>query len=212
MGAKTALLAFCDGDIRPALLGAARSERTEVEALVRQIYPGYLVRSADDGTLWDNLDPPRNMTYATVLAGAELFCDGRLMLDRPSKLPEHLRNAGGGRRIIMHGMHSAVDWLGFAVWEDRRLVRSLSLAREVGIQENIGEPYDFELPYWAGEHSADLPGEEPYPLPFDPLDLGEEALRALFGFVVEDHPHPDDIDAEAVHLYGFRATRPSGEE
>ena len=43
MGAKTALLAFCDGDIRPALLGAARSERTEVEALVRQIYPGYLV-------------------------------------------------------------------------------------------------------------------------------------------------------------------------
>src|SRR5580704_15709828 len=104
MGAKTALLAFCDGDIRPALLGAARSERTEVEALVRQIYPGYLVRSADDGTLWDNLDPPRNMTYATVLAGAELFCDGRLMLDRPSELPEHLRNAGGGRRIIMHGM------------------------------------------------------------------------------------------------------------
>ena len=82
MGAKTALLAFCDGDIRPVLLGAARSERTEVEALVRQIYPGYLVRSADDGTLWDNLDPPRNMTYATVLAGGS--CSATAAYARPS--------------------------------------------------------------------------------------------------------------------------------
>jgi len=29
---------------------------------------------------------------------------------------------------------------------------------------------------------------------------------------VEGYPHPDDIDAEAVHLHGFRATDPSGEE
>lgn len=35
MGAKTALLAFAEGDIRPALLGATRSERTEAEDLVR---------------------------------------------------------------------------------------------------------------------------------------------------------------------------------
>jgi hypothetical protein len=43
MGAKTALLAFADGDLRPALLGATRSERAEVERLVRQ-HPGYLGR------------------------------------------------------------------------------------------------------------------------------------------------------------------------
>jgi hypothetical protein len=113
-------------------------------------------------------------------------------------------------------MHSVVDWLGFAVWEDGRLVRSLSLSPDGGIQENIGEPYDFELPYWAGKHPIDpAPGwpiQEPYPLPFHPLDLGEEALRALFGFVVEGYPHPGDIDAEAVHLHGFRVTDPSGEE
>ncbi|MEV4384684.1 hypothetical protein AB0J68_02980 [Micromonospora sp. NPDC049580] len=216
MGAKTALLAFTDGDIRPTLRGATRSERTKTEALVRQIHPGYLVEPADDNTLLDGTYPPDDVMYATVLAGAELYCDRRLMLDRPSQLPEHLLRAGAGRRIIIHGMHSVVDWLGFAVWEDGVLVRSLGLSPDGGIQESIGKPYDFELPYWAGEHPVEpVPGwhnQDPYPLPFHPLDLGEEALRALFGFAIEGLPSPDDIDADAVHLHGFRVTDRSGEE
>ncbi|WP_307849199.1 hypothetical protein [Micromonospora sp. U56] len=216
MGAKTALLAFTDGDIRPALLGATRSDRAETEALVRQVHPGYVVEPADDGTLFEDIYPPDDLTYATVLAGVELYCDRRFMLDRPSELPEHLRQAGAGRRIIMHGMHSVVDWLGFAVWEDGVLIRSLSLSPGGGIQENIGTPYDFELPYWTGEHPVKpvpgWPNQGPYPLPFHPLELGEEALRALFGFVIEGRPKSNDIDTEAVHLHGFRVTDPSGEE
>jgi hypothetical protein len=39
MGAKTALLAFTDGDLRPALLGATRSDQAEAEELVRQAHP-----------------------------------------------------------------------------------------------------------------------------------------------------------------------------
>jgi hypothetical protein len=216
VGAKTALLAFTDGDIRPVLRDAKRSERAETEALVRQIHPGYVVEPADDNTLLDGTYPPDELTYATVLTGAELYCDRRLMLDRPSELPEHLRRAGAGRRIIMHGMHSVVDWLGFAVWEDGVLIRSLSLSPDGGIQENIGNPYDFELPYWAGEHPVEpVPGwhnQDPYPLPFHPLDLGEEALHALFGFNIEGLRSPGDIDADAVHLHGFLVTDPSGEE
>jgi hypothetical protein len=49
-------------------------------------------------------------------------------------------------------------------------------------------------------------------LPFHPLELGEEALRGLFGFVVEGRPDPDDIDAETVSLRGFRVTDPTGRE
>jgi len=41
MGAKTALLAFTDGDLGPALLGATRSTVAESEALVREIFPAY---------------------------------------------------------------------------------------------------------------------------------------------------------------------------
>jgi hypothetical protein len=213
LGAKTALLAFTEGDIRPSLLGATRCEPGEAEELVRLVHPGYEVVPADDGTLGEDVYPPEDVTYVAVLAGADLTCDRRLMFDHPSQLPTHLLEAGAGGRILLHGMHSVSDALSFAVWEDRQLIRSLSLSPDRGIQENIGEPYEFELPYWAGEHPVEpILGEGPYPLPFHPLELGEEALRALFGFVLEGHRAPDDIDAHGVHLHGFRVTDPSGRE
>ncbi|GAB3941692.1 hypothetical protein GCM10027614_27490 [Micromonospora vulcania] len=83
MGAKTALLAFVEGDIRSALRGATRSERVEAEVLVRQIHPGCAVTPADDGTLLDDTYPPDDITYATRVGGVELYCDRRFMLDRP---------------------------------------------------------------------------------------------------------------------------------
>jgi hypothetical protein len=40
-----------------------------------------------------------------------------------------------------------------------------------------------EAPYWAGERLVGDEDEQDgiYPLPFHPLDLAEDALRALFG-------------------------------
>ncbi|GAA1388487.1 DUF6928 family protein [Catellatospora chokoriensis] len=215
MGAKTALLAFVDGDLRPALLGAVPAARAEAEQAVRRIHPGYQVEWDEETTL-DDTNPADDVTNVAVLAGAEIFGDRRLVLDRPSELPQHLLALGAGRRIVMHGMHSAVDWLCFAVWEDGRLVRSLSLSPDSGIVENIGEPYAFELPYWAGQYPVEpdlsWPDDEPYPLPFHPLELGEDALRELFGFVLEGMPEPDDVAVETVHMHSFRVTDPTGAE
>ncbi|GIF97561.1 DUF6928 family protein [Catellatospora citrea] len=216
MGAKTALLAFVDGDLRPALLGAVPAARAEARQAVRRIHPGYQVEWDEETTL-DDTNPADDVTNVAVLAGAEIFGDRRLVLDRPSELPQHLLALGAGRRIVMHGMHSAVDWLCFAVWEDGRLVRSLSLSPDSGIVENIGEPYAFELPYWAGEHPVDPESgwpddDEPYPLPFHPLELGEDALRELFGFVLEGMPEPGDVDVTDVHMHSFRVTDPTGAE
>ncbi|AGL17378.1 hypothetical protein [Actinoplanes sp. N902-109] len=116
------------------------------------------------------------------------------MLDRPSDLPSELAELGRGRRIVMHGRHSVVDWLCFAVWEDSRLVQSMSLSPDSGIIENLGDPLPFERPYWGGQHPVPVdpgsPDQSAYPLPFHPLELGEEALRALFGFVLEGRPDP----------------------
>src|SRR4051794_12478698 len=113
------------GVVRPALLGAARCAVAEADELVRRASPGDDVTPIGEGTLLDWIYPPDDVTYAAVLAGTDLLCDRRLVLDGPSELPEHLRKAGAGRRIIMHGMHSVVDWLCSAVWEDGVLVRSL---------------------------------------------------------------------------------------
>ncbi|XVU29706.1 DUF6928 family protein [Actinoplanes sp. CA-054009] len=215
MGAKTALFALADGDLRPALREAAPADPAVVIELVRGFHPAYEVTPIEDGSLGDDCFPPDDVTYATVLPGAELFCDLRLVHGLPSALPAHLLRAGAGRRILMHGMHSVSDALCFAVWEDGELVRSLSVDPGNGIVENIGEPYDFELPYWAGERpvTRTFPGEDdPYPLPFHPLELGEDALRALFGFILEGRPHPDDIEPFDVPLRGFRVADPTGRE
>jgi hypothetical protein len=216
LGAKTALLAFTDADLIPVLRHATACGVAEAEEVVRLAHPGFDVVRMGESTLFDWPYPPDDITYATVLAGAEVLCDRRLVFNRPSDLPPHLRAAGIGRRIIMHGMHSGVDWLCFAVWEDGELVRSLSLSPDSGIVENIGEPYAFELPFWAGAHPVvpglELPDQGPYPLPFHPLELGEEALRALFGFVIEGTPDPVDLDAQTIALHGFRVTDPTRQQ
>ena len=214
MGAKTGLLVYADGEV-PGLLrqvGAADLARTS--AMMRRLYPGCEIEPCGGTELWDGVYPPKGTAYAASWPGVDVVGDQRVMIDFPSQLPEHLVAASVGRRLVLHAMHSVVDWLAFAVWEDGRLLRSLSLSPDSGIIENIGEPLPFELPYWAGDRPADaIPwpdeDEEPYTLPFHPLELGEDALRALCGFVQEGRPEPDDVDTGSVALHGFLVRDPT---
>ncbi|MEV0092567.1 hypothetical protein [Streptomyces sp. NPDC050738] len=215
MGAKTGLLVYADGDVAAALrqVGAAAEEPTS--ALMERLYPGWEIERSAGSNLSDGVYPPDGTAYAASWPGLEIVCDRRVMIDCPSQLPDHLVAAGAGRRLVLHAMHSVIDCLAFAVWEDGHLVRSLSVSPEHGIIENIGEPLPFELPYWAGDRPAEIipwPGEEdePYALPFHPLDFGEDALRALCGFIQEGMPDPDDIDAYSIQLHGFRVQDPHG--
>jgi hypothetical protein len=216
MGAKTGLLVFAGGDVPTALRALTRSDGDEAAGLVRRIHPGYIVEHADEGLLGDVVYPPDEMTYAAATNGIDVVCDQRFMINYPSRLPGHLIELAAGRRIVLHAMHSVVDWLAFAIWEDGTLIRSLSLSPDGGIVENIGEPLDFEQPYWAGDHPvARVPGwpnQHAYPLPFHPLEMGEDALRALFGFILEGRLRPDDVDPYDVPLHGFRVVDPSGQE
>ncbi|WP_326815288.1 MULTISPECIES: DUF6928 family protein [unclassified Streptomyces] len=215
MGAKTGLLIYADGEV-PGLLrqvGAADLEQTS--AMMRRLDPSCEIEESDGSDLYEGVYPPDGTAYAASWPGVEIVCDRRVMIDSPSQLPGHLVAASAGRRLVLHAMHSVVDWLAFAVWEDGRLIRSLSLSPGDGIIENIGEPLPFELPYWAGDRPADVipwPGEEeePYALPFHPLELGEDALRALCGFIQEGMPEPGDVDAENIELHGFRVRDPNG--
>ncbi|MFI1128298.1 DUF6928 family protein [Streptomyces althioticus] len=107
-----------------------------------------------DGPALGRRVPPEGTTYAASWPGVDVIGDQRVMIDAPSQPPGHLVAANAGRRLVLHAMHSVVDWLAFAVWEDGRLIRSLSLSPDSGIIENIGEPLPFEMPYWAGDRSA----------------------------------------------------------
>jgi hypothetical protein len=155
--------------------------------LLGRVHPGYAVERVRDSTLDDAIYPPDDHTYVAALDGVDIVCDRRFAIARPSQLLPHLVRLAAGRRIILHAMHSASDSLALAVWDEGQLTRSLSVSPG-RIVEDIGSPFEFEQPYWHGEHPVRSSGEaQPYPLPFHPLELGEVALRAWFGFVLEGY-------------------------
>ncbi len=101
-------------------------------------------------------------------------------------------------------MHSVVDWFAYGVWQDGQLQRALSLNPDRGVIEDIGARLPFEQPFWDGPRTED----EDYPLPFHPLDLGEAALVALFGYQLEGELILDLLDPAGVTLLHFERQRP----
>jgi hypothetical protein len=66
------------------------------------------------------------------------------------------------------------------------------------VWESIGDPEDFELPYWRGGH----PSSNEYPLPFHPLEMGDSAMRSVLGLRAEGEPNakltaPEDVPLQS---------------
>lgn len=211
VGERAGILAFGD-DIPARLRSRPVADIDRTTTFVEMVHPGYVVEPIDGSALLYATYPPDDVVFASSSTGLDMVCDRRLTFDNPSTLPEHLQRIGSGRRIAALGMHSGADWLSYAAWSGGVLVRSLTVSPDGGIIENIGEPLPFEAPYWAGEHPVVSSGDDPYPLPFHPLDLGQAALRHLFGFVSDGPSRPDDVPTGEVHLLGFRVTDPTGGE
>jgi hypothetical protein len=193
----------CDGDPADCLRAPGTLDSAATADLVARAYPGWTATAAEGEFLHDATYPPEGIAYAGSFPSADIVCDQEFMLDHPSRLPPHLVALGTGRRLVLHTMHSVVDFFAYAVWEDRTLVRSLSMALggpRPGIMENIGTPLPFEEPYWAGEHAIG----DGYPLPFYPLDLAEPpAMRALFGFSLGGPQRLGEVEADGIELEGF---------
>lgn len=209
MGAKTALLVFTDGNPSELLRDAPEPDPHSTAALVKRTNPGWDGSITADGSLSEGSYPSEGTVYAGCFPGIDILCDRQVMIERPSELGDRFLSAGNKQTVILHGMHSVTDWFAYAIWENGTLIRSLSLAPDSGIMEDIGTPLPFEEPYWAGEHpvtpTPGWPEEDPYAFPFHPLELGgEAALRALLGFVVEGRQLASDIDADAIRLTGFK--------
>lgn len=196
------MVVYADGPVPPLLRGEPDIDEEATEALVARLHPKAQRAELGYGDLLDNANPPDREAWAAVMDGISIVCTSRVALDRPSDIDPAIIGAMPGRTTYVAAMHSVVDWFAYAVWSpEGELVRSLSMSPDDGIIENIGDPLPFEAPFWSGEH------EEPdYPLPFHPLDLGEEALGNLFGFCFEGMPPADPVDPEGVTLLGFQLT------
>jgi len=182
-----------------SLRHAGEFDPVATRELVMATHPGWDGESSSAGDLFYHPYPEEGTVYAGCFPGIDILCDRDVMDYLPSEFPSRYLEAAAGRRVLLHAMHSVTNRFVYAIWENGSLVRSLALAPDDGIAENIGDPLPFEELYWAGG----LPAGDGYALPFHPLDLGEAALRALFGFIIEGRQQPEDIDPEAVKLAGF---------
>lgn len=211
MGAKDWMVVYAENAVRPILQAAPAIDRAATEALIARLYPAHHISQIRDGNLSDHANPPDGHVYAGCFPGLTVVCTGDAALDRPSQLSRRFLDEAAGRTVYLHAMHSVVDWFAFAIWAgDGTLRRALSLSPDSGIIENTGTPVDFEGPFWAGERRVETEiSWHPYPLPFHPLELGEEALRALFGFNYEGFYHDDDPDLWNIVLAGFTTTAPA---
>lgn len=207
MGAKDWMLLYAAGEVAPVLRWAPALDREATRALVTGLYPVHRITEIADGTLAYDANPSAGHVYAACVPGLTVVCTDEITgLGRPSQLDERFLEAANGRTVYLHAMHSVTDWFAYAVWaEGATLVRSLDVSPGAGIVENVGTPLPFEAPYWAGKHPVDTDDEdeEPYPLPFHPLEMAEDALRHLFGFNSEGYHLPGDPDLERFALAGF---------
>lgn len=205
MGAKTWMIVGSDGDASEILRSSPPLDRAASAALARRLFPGEALAPLEDGTL-EFTNPPDDELMVGVFPGLAVVAAKEFGIDRPATLPASLRDPALGRTIYLHAMHSVVDWFAFAVWQEGKLVRSLSLSPDDGIIEDIGARLPFELPYWEGRHPALEPEEDPsgYPFVFHPLELGEAALKSFFGYQLEGALDGSELEPASIPLLRYR--------
>lgn len=202
------MIAYSDGNARDILAARPTLDRSGTAALAGTLFPSEKLEALDDGNLGHTCPEPDELVIG-CFPGLSIVSATDFALDRPSLLPAHFLEHGSGRVVYLHAMHSMVDWLAFAIWKDQTLERSLSLAPDAGIIEDIGSRMPFEESYWAGRHPAtrsDGDQKSLYPFAFHPLELGEAALRDFFGYQLEGFRL---IDTTTIPLARYKRETPS---
>ncbi|SDG96945.1 hypothetical protein SAMN05216553_1146 [Lentzea fradiae] len=208
MGAKDWMLFYASDDVSKVLRSSPSLDREATRAFVERLYPSHEIRQIEDGDL-DHANPPDGTVYAGVFDGLSVICTGDAANDSPTDLPPRFLREASGRTLYLHAMHSVVDFFAYAIWEpDGTLRRSFSLSPDSGVIEDLGTPLPFEERFLAGDQEfvESLGDDHEYPFRFHPLDLGEAALRALFGFNFEGVWQEDDPELEDIVLAGYTVT------
>lgn len=205
MGAKTWMLVHSRGNPAEILKEQPSLDRDATTALVSKLFALEKPQVLDDGDLYYTC-PDDDEIIAASFPGLTVLAAVEFGIDYPSQLSSQFIEEFGEGTVYLHAMHSAVDWFAYAVWKDGKLQRSLSLSPDSGVLEDIGQRLPFEEPYWNGEHPAVDPDEDDmgYPFVFNPLELGEAALLALFGYQLEGVVDPSQVQPEDISLMYFK--------
>lgn len=208
MGAKTWMLVYADSNAREALAAKPQLDRVATQKLANALFPGEKLEPIGDGDLSFTC-PPDNELHIGCFPGVAVIAAIEFGIDYPSKLPQRFIAAGGSGKVTLHAMHSVVDWFGYAIWENGKLLRSLSLSPDSGIIEDIGSRLPFEVPYWSGQHPVFDSDEEDetYPFSFHPLELGEAALNDQFGYQLEGYIAASLPEPESIPLVRYKRIR-----
>ena len=204
------MLVYSDGDASKALLNKPRLDLDASLKMAGELFPAETHEPLENETLTFAC-PPKDELLVGCFPELSIVAAQEFGIDFPSKLDSRFIDYGKSGIVTLHAMHSVVDWFAFARWEQGDLVRALSLSPDSGVMEDVGAKFDFEVPFWNGEHSVDEDEADPkdkYPFPFHPLELGEQAVRSLFGYMLEGFVDPSLVDSDSVELARFRRIRP----
>jgi hypothetical protein len=169
----------------------------EPAVAVRTLFPRTTYVHAGHGNLLQCGFPDRGDVCVGRLERGLLVATRDTALFNPTKL--NARYLRLERSLVLVTQQSVYDMFAFARWHDGTLVRSISVNPVGGVWESIGEPEDFETPFWAGRH----PVEPGYPLPFHPLELAEAAHASVLGTYFEGAQLVGLLDPERIMLDRF---------
>ena len=200
------------GAARELLARKPAIDRNETLRVANELFPNEKLLPLSDVSL-DFTCPPDDELHIACFPGLTVIAAKEFAIDKPSQLNRRFLSFAGSKHVHLHAMHSVVDWFAMAVWSDGALGRSLSLAPDSGVVEDLGERLPFEQAYWPGQHPAidpeDADPEDPaYPFAFHPLELGEEALKHFFGYQLEGYIDPSLLAPETIPLMRFRRKKP----
>jgi len=204
------MLVYADSDPLVTLRSAPDLDVEGTTRLAHTLFPRDTLEEIGRGDL-SYTCPPDDELHIGQFPGVAVIAAKEFGIDYPSRLDPHFLKSSRSQLVYLHAMHSVVDWFAFAHWRQGTLVRSLSLSPDSGILEDIGPRLPFEAPYWSGVHPAVAPSDEdeedPYPFPFHPLDLGEAALAAFFGYQIEGLIDESLLEADTIPLLCFKRKR-----
>jgi hypothetical protein len=207
VGAKTWMLVYAKGRVPDLLRSHPQLDREATLKLATTLFPKEKLTPIGDGDL-SYTCPPNNELHIGCFPGISILAAKEFGIDHPSKLSPRFISGGGGGTTYLHAMHSVVDWFAFAQWTDGKLIRSLSVAPDNGVLEDIGQRLPFEEPFWSGQNPVTVDeGEDAYPLPFHPLEFGEAALKELFGYQVEGFIDPALLKPKTIPLVKYKRSR-----